>query len=394
MIILNRFVIGGQAVDTIPLAYHLQSHFDILILYGEKEADEIEPSFLLEKYPGLQLKKIRQLRRSVNPFVDLVAFIQLFSAIRNFRPQIVHTHGAKSGFLGRIAAFVCRTPVIVHTFHGHFFHSYFSPFVSQAIAGLERLIGRITTRAVALSETQKAELVGRFHILPEQKVQIIPLGFDMMEPPNAIELRKTFRARYGLDENVVAIGIVGRIVPIKNHELFLEVARRILQSNEVPNAAFLVIGDGDVRRQLEDWLTAHNMLFSTDRIDKATRVLFTSWLTDVEEIMSGLDIIALTSRNEGTPLTLIEAQFFEKPVVCTDVGGVKDTMCDGVTGFLVPPDDPGRFVEKLSAIANDISLRQKMGAAGKSMVQQSFDKQKEVMATVAFYERLIAEKQR
>ena len=123
IIILNRFVIGGQAVDTIPLAWHLSNDFDILILYGEKEKDEVEPQFLLEQYPGLRLKKIKTLQRSINPFYDVVAFFSVLRTIINFKANIVHTHGAKSGFIGRLAAFMAGVPVIIHTFHGHFFHS-------------------------------------------------------------------------------------------------------------------------------------------------------------------------------------------------------------------------------------------------------------------------------
>ncbi len=178
LIVLNRFVIGGQAVDTLPLAYFLSPDFQILILYGEKEKDEIEPEFLLKKYPGLNLKKIDQLRRSVNPLNDIVAFARLAYTIVQFNPDIVHTHGAKSGFLGRLSAWLCYVPVIVHTFHGHFFHSYFSKKISRFIALIERQTAKITTAAVALSVAQKKELVEEYKILPASKLAIIPLGFD------------------------------------------------------------------------------------------------------------------------------------------------------------------------------------------------------------------------
>ena len=177
LIILNRFVIGGQAVDTIPLAWYLKDVFDILIIYGEKEIDEIEPTFLLEKYKGLQLKKIRHLRRSINPLTDLIAFFRVLGAINTFRADIVHTHGAKSGFIGRLSAWLSGVPVIIHTFHGHFFHSYFSKAVSRSIAIVERAVGKITTSAIALSTNQKNELVEVYKILPASKINIVPLGF-------------------------------------------------------------------------------------------------------------------------------------------------------------------------------------------------------------------------
>lgn len=181
LIILNRFVIGGQAVDTIPLAWHLQKDFEIRILYGEKEKDEVEPGFLLKKYPGLHLKKIRFMRRSINPFIDVLAFFSVLGSIIGFKAHIVHTHGAKSGFTGRLAAWLCRVPVIIHTFHGHLFHSYFSSTVSSFISFTERATARITTAAIALSEAQKTELAKEFRIMPAKKLKINPTRFCIQQ---------------------------------------------------------------------------------------------------------------------------------------------------------------------------------------------------------------------
>jgi len=391
LIVLNRFVIGGQAVDTLPLAYFLSLDFQILILYGEKEKDEVEPEFLLKKYPGLNLKKIDQLRRSVNPLNDIVAFARLVYTIVQFNPQIVHTHGAKSGFLGRVSAWVCNVPVIVHTFHGHSFHSYFSKKISRFIAFIERQTAKITTAAIALSVAQKKELVEEYKILPASKLAIIPLGFDY-EINDKNFHRNAFRHKYGLQNNDIAIGIIGRIVPIKNHLFFVRVIKNILSTSVSSRAAFFIIGDGYLRSQIEDELIKEAILFSNEKVTAENRVIFTSWITDMYQVMNGLDIVTLTSLNEGTPLSIIEAQFFKKPVVSTNVGGVKDTMENAKTGFIIQKNDVEAFCEKITLLMTDEDLRLRMGEEGHELAVERFSKKKEVEKTKEFYFSLLKQK--
>ncbi|GEO11630.1 glycosyltransferase [Segetibacter aerophilus] len=392
LIILNRFVIGGQAVDTIPLVWNLRNDFEILILFGEKEKDELEPVFLLDKYPGLQLKKISYLRRSINPLIDIWAFFSVLYAIVKFRANIVHTHGAKSGFIGRISAWLAGVPVIIHTFHGHFFHSYFSPTISTLIAQVERLIGKVTTCAIALSDAQKEELASKYKILPLAKIKIIPLGFafDQVNEPSI--LRNTFRNKYALHPDDVAVGIVGRIVAVKNHFFFNKIVQNLLTTPTANPAAFFIIGDGDLKTQVEKDLQQKGLPFSTRSITKEKRVVFTSWLTEMYEVMNGLDIVVLTSLNEGTPLSIIEAQYFKRPVVCTNVGGVKDTMIDSKTGFLSESNDETTFSKKLRLLIENKELRFQMGDEGYKFVSARFSKQKEVEMTRALYQGLLKEK--
>jgi glycosyltransferase involved in cell wall biosynthesis len=390
LIILNRFVIGGQAVDTLPLAYYLQKDFDVLILYGEKEKDEVEPAFLLHKYKGLILKRVKGLKRSVNPLQDFAAFFQILKVLLHFKPAIVHTHGAKSGLLGRVGAFFCGVPVIVHTFHGHLFHSYFSRFVSGLLVFTERCLSKITSGCIVLSTSQWNDLVKVFKVFPEQKVEIIPLGFDDYNDHNGAALRQVFREKYSLRESDVAIGIVGRIVPVKNHPFFIEVVSKLLKIYADSPPAFFIIGDGELKETLESQLENLHIPFSTQSISSTTRIVFTSWLTDIGEVMSGLDIVALTSVNEGTPLSIIEAQAFGKPVVATNVGGVRDTMVDEETGFYVDKNDLETFCEKSQALIEDAGKRRKMGEAGKRFVAERFSKQREVDMTSNFYFSLLA----
>jgi glycosyltransferase involved in cell wall biosynthesis len=218
------------------------------------------------------------------------------------------------------------------------------------------------------------------------------LGLPNDFTANHPSLREAFRNRYGLTDKDVAIGIVGRIVPIKNHAFFIKVIGSILTSPANRRAAFFIIGDGDLRKQLEDKLVEERIDFNKQGITEKSRVVFTSWLTDIDEVMNGLDIIALTSLNEGTPLSIIEAQFFKRPVVSTDVGGVRDTLEDGRTGFLIAKNDIESFCVKLSLLVNDDQLRVRMGEAGSQLAIERFSKQKEVERTKDFYFSLLQKK--
>ncbi len=181
LIIINRFVIGGQAADTIPLLHRLKDKYAIKIIYGEKEADEIVPLFLLEQFPGLDMQKLPSLKRSINPFADIISTYRIYKIIKAFQPQIVHTHGAKSGVAGRLAAWIYGNCFIVHTFHGHLFHSYFNKLTTRFIILVERALSHITHAAIALSASQKRELVDDFNIFPSSKVYEIPLGLFQPE---------------------------------------------------------------------------------------------------------------------------------------------------------------------------------------------------------------------
>ncbi len=392
LIILNRFVIGGQAADTISLAWHLKDEFKVLVLFGEKEKDEIEPQFLLHKYQGIVLKKNKYLRRSINPFIDIIAFFHVLVTIVRFKPHIVHTHGAKPGFAGRLAAWICGVPVIIHTFHGHFFHSYFSKYISGFLGLMERAVGKITSCAIALSDSQKDELVNQYKILPASKIVVIRLGFDFDGDKDPVAFRQNFRNKYNLQQHDIAIGIVGRIVPVKNHSFFVRVIYQILNSDLKNPPAFFIIGDGDLRLHVEEELHQNHIPFSNKTISPHIRVVFTSWLNDINEVMNGLDIVALTSSNEGTPLSIIEAQFFKKPVIATNVGGVKDSLQDGITGLLVEKNDLISFCKKLGSLINDKELRNIMGREGNKFASVKFSKQKEITVTKSLYFSLLRQK--
>ncbi|WP_153798245.1 glycosyltransferase family 4 protein [Foetidibacter luteolus] len=386
LFLLNRLVIGGQSLDTIPLAHYLaKKNFTVNVVYGDKQPDEEDALFLLKKFPIHNVQKIKHLKRTVNPLKDVLAFIEIYRLIKKIKPDIVHTHGAKSGLIGRLAARMAGVKVIAHTFHGHIFHSYYNSFVSLLVKKAEQFLGSISTAIVAISPFQKNELTGVYKIAPPQKIHVIPLGSD---PANYIQdseiHRASFRKQYNLSENEIAIGIIGRMVPVKNQALFVEVVA-LMMKNGSPNLRFFLVGDGELKPVLQRQLSQAGIVWAEQGNNPAAPVIFTSWVDDITQVLHGLDIVALTSLNEGTPLSLIEAQLCSKPIVATNVGGVRDTISEGETGLLVNSFSPEDFAEKLNLLIQSPSLRQSMGQKGRIFATQKFSRQREVEQTKQLY---------
>ncbi len=388
LILTNRLIVGGISNDIIPLAYYLQPDFDILILYGEKERDEIEARLLLQNYPGLNLKKVKSLQKGFNPLNDIIAYKKIKQEIKNFKADVVHTHGAKSGFIGRIAAHKNKVAAIVHTFHGHHFHSYYNKNISSFISKFERRLAHITTLIIAISKWQKKELAEIYKIIPSEKVATIPLGIETTRNTiEAIQQRNAFRKRYYVDDNTIAIGIAGRIVPVKNLKLFVQVAGSLLKSTS-KKICFFIIGDGVLKKQIQAYCKSLNISY-TENAGDLGNIIFTSWIEDIMPAMHAMDIVMLTSVNEGTPLSLIEAQYCGKPVVATNVGGVRDTLLDGETGFLVESNDLDAMTEKLKLLIENNELRASMGRKAVVFAAENFSKQKEVENYKRLYKQLL-----
>ena len=332
---------------------------------------------------------VSEMKRDINPVNDGKAYQKIKDLIEKFKPDVVHTHAAKSGVIGRMAAEACNVPVIVHTFHGHVFHSYFSEWKTRTFIHIERYLARRSTGIVAISPSQKHELADIYRICPEEKIEIIPLGLDLDKfRTNQNFKRAQFRKQYQIEEDEIAIGIIGRIVPIKNHSLFVAAAAR-LRALTSRKLKFVIIGDGDMRSQMEAEFRAAQIDYSyyPEHPEKTTAIC-TSWLTDMDEVLAGLDIIALTSHNEGTPVSLIEAQAASRPVVSTNVGGVADVVNDQY-GFITPPGDVGRFAEALLKLVNNAELRARFGAYGQQSVLGKYSYHRLVDDMSSYYYRLM-----
>ena len=373
----NRLIVGGPSHNVTLLSAYLSPEFETKLLVGKKDRDEKDATYIADQL-GLVPVEIADMRRSILPFNDILAYFKIKKIIKEFKPDIVHTHASKSGAIGRLAARSGNVKLVVHTFHGHVFHSYFNKLMSSLIVRFERYLAKKTDAIIAISDSQKNELVEVYKIAPTGKVFTIPLGFNLDKFSIDQESKKNiFRNKYGFDKSELLIGIIGRIVPIKNHEMFLEIAA-MLKSNTNKNIRFVIIGDGESRQLVEK--KAHELglsysYFITSPKSKAD-VVVTSWETEIDQALAGLDIVVLTSHNEGTPVSLIEAQAAGKPVVATNVGGVEDAVVHGETGFITAVGDTASFANYVNILIEDSSLREKMGRIGHEYVVKNYSRQR------------------
>ena len=219
--IINRFNIGGITYNVSYLSKYLEPDYQTLLIGGPEEEGEDSSLYIPERL-GLKPKVLSQFQRAINLKADYMAYKEIKKIIKEFKPDIVHTHASKAGAVGRLAAIHCKVPIIVHTFHGHVFHSYFGFFKTEFYKLIERYLAKRSTAIIAISNKQKQELCQKFKIVNENKVHIIPLGFDLTRfTQNKEENRIKFREKYNLKEGQLAIGIIGRLAPIKNHKLFI-----------------------------------------------------------------------------------------------------------------------------------------------------------------------------
>lgn len=388
--IINRFNLGGPTYNAAYLTKYLSPDYETLLVGGEKDESEDSSRFIVDSL-GLHPLIIPEMRRSINPANDGIAYNKIKNIIKRYKPDIVHTHASKAGTLGRIAAFSCNVPVVVHTFHGHVFHSYFSKASTTFYKTVERRLAKKSTKIIALSELQKFELTEIHQICEPAKIEIIPLGFDLNRFHENTDVKRiVFRKEFLLDEDEIAIGIVGRLVPIKNHPLFLQAIHEILEKT-TQKVRFFIVGDGESRQDLFDFARALNIDHIYWPIEKRKSILtFTSWIKDIDIVNSGLDIIALTSLNEGTPVSLIEAQASNKPIVTTDVGGIGNVVEPNKTALLSPSDDYMAFADNLFKVIENKDLRLAMSENGWLFVKEKFHYQRLANDMKALYCKLLS----
>ena len=362
--IINRFNIGGPTYNATFLTRFLHKDFETLLIGGLPEEGESDSLHIPGEY-GITPTIIEELKRKPNIKSDREAYKKIKEIILEFKPDIVHTHASKAGAIGRRAAYACNVPVIIHTFHGHVFHSYFGQLKTKLFKYIERKLARKSTAIIAISEIQKKELSEIHHICPAEKIHVIPLGFDLQKfQDNISEKRKITRETYQLQEEDVAVAIIGRLTKIKNHAFFLEVVENLLLKQE-GTATFFIVGDGELMDEIQEKVSV--------LIEKyQAKIILTSWIKDIATFNAGMDIICLTSDNEGTPVSLIEAQASNVPIITSDVGGVKDILLEGKTGFVIKRGDLEDYVKKLGNLINNKELRMELSSNGWNFVKEKF----------------------
>ncbi|MBL7817957.1 MAG: glycosyltransferase [Saprospiraceae bacterium] len=389
--IINRLNLGGPTLNVAYLTKYLEPEFETMLLSGQKDETEASSEFIIRDL-GLEPQYISSMYRSINPLKDVFAYFEIKRIIKEFKPDVVHTHAAKSGALGRLAASRAGVPVIVHTFHGHVFHSYFGRLKSWVFIQIERYLAKKTTKIVTISAAQRHEIAEIFKIAPLSKFTIVPLGFDLDRfQVNQASKRESFRKEFNVDVETVCIGIIGRLVPIKNHTLFLR-ALKFLNDNTIKKYCAFIVGDGESRNEIEHLATELGIkhIAVPDVKQQDTQLIFTSWRRDIDFVNAGMDIIALTSLNEGTPVSLIEAQAANRAIVSTKVGGISDIAKEGETALLSDINDEEAFFKNLLRLVEDANLRQKLGENGSEFVMAAFSYQRLVKDIRLLYQQLLS----
>ncbi|MBZ9578189.1 glycosyltransferase family 4 protein [Patescibacteria group bacterium] len=371
--IIARLNIGGPAIHTILLTEGLdKSRFEAILVTGLAEKYEGDMFYLAEE-KGVGPIIIPELGCTLNMRNDIIAFWKLFCLIRSERPDIIHTHTAKAGGLGRLAGMFYnllsafsfqpsaqKKCTLIHTFHGHVLHSYFGRIKSALFIRIERFLAIFTDKIIAVSENLRKELV-ELKIAGSHKIVTVALG---------LELEKYLRLenKGSRNRDYKSVGVIGRLVPIKNHKMFLDAAKRIKDTlGFKQRVKFLIVGDGPLRQELENY---------AKRLGISEDVSFRGWIRDLEKVYSELDIVALTSLNEGTPVALIEAQAAARPCVAACVGGVSDVVKEGRSGFLVTSQDTEKFVQAIIKLLDNPGLIKAMGEYGRDKVKDRFSKER------------------
>lgn len=402
--IIDRLNIGGPAKHVTWLTAGLNSdEFETTLIAGIVPPGEGDMSYFARS-AGVTPIVIKEMSRELSPR-DVIVIAKLVRQFFKLKPQIIHTHKAKAGAAGRVAAMIYKwfTPSglwlrprecrIVHTYHGHVFHSYYGKWKTRLFVAIERALARLgTDRIIVVSDQQRREICESFGVGRPEQFCVVPLGLEFDE---LSEDRERLREEIGLSGDEVAIGIVGRLCEVKNHAMFLESAARLVsQSNgSAPQARFVIVGDGHLRTEIEGLVRD---------LGVAGKTVFTGFREDAISMYAGLDIVALTSLNEGTPLTLIEAMGCGRAVAATEVGGVVDVMgdrrqsLDGFTiwdhGITAPSRDAEAFARGLRFLIERPELRHEMGQRGRAFVRSRLSRDRLVSDIEGVYRELICDR--
>jgi len=370
--IINRFNLGGPTYNAAYLTKYLEPKYETMLVGGAKDPSEANSDYIVRNL-GIEPIIIPEMQRSLSVQQDWIAYQKLKTIIKDFNPDIVHTHASKAGALGRLAAHKLGVPVIIHTFHGHVFDAYFGSAQANFYKMVERVMAKYSTQIIAISDQQKDDLVTKYRICNQDKVSVINLGFDLSKFQENQEFKRAhFRQKYQVTDDEIAIAITGRLVPIKNHAMFIDVVRKVLD-NTTKKVRFFIVGDGEERGNIETKLTQCNIEYCDALKSISPKpVTLTSWIKDVDVVNAGVDMVVLTSLSEGTPVSLIEAQASNKPIVSTNVGGISNIVIPNKTALLANTHDVEMFSTHLLSIIEDPQLRQKMSEQGWNFVRDKF----------------------
>ena len=379
--VIARLNVGGPARHVVWLTAALNDErFQSILVTGAVPPGEEDMSGFATTL-AVQPIVIGEMSRAISP-KDFIVIWKLFRIFRRFRPDIIHTHTAKAGTAGRIAGLLYRLTSnrrcrLVHTFHGHVFHGYYGRLATALFLAIERFLARFTDAIIVISPLQLEEIHTRYRIGRQPQFHIIRLGidFDCYDKPANGDLRKEL----GIPSQTFLAGIVGRLTEIKDHAFFLDAVAEWFEANPGADAIFLVIGGGHLRQRLEQ---------RAAELGLHGKVRFLGNRDDPEVFYRALDVLVLTSRNEGTPLTVIEAMACGVPSLATSVGGVPDVIGKEERGLLIEEGDRAGFVRKMNRLREDVDLRQALGRSGAEYVRATYSTGRLIREIRALYETL------
>ncbi len=375
--IITRLSVGGSSIHTILLTAHLdKGDFKSILVKGCEGKDEGDLEDLL-RTKEIQPIFIPQLVREISLRRDLVTFWRLYKLMLRERPDIVHTHSAKAGTLGRLAAKLAGVPIIIHTFHGHLFRGYFGPTKSRVVILAERLLALLSTKIIAVTQSQKEELF-RYRIAPLNKLVSIPLGLELDSLQNLEREKGMFRSELGLNGDDALLGSIARLVPVKGHSFLFRAAKKVIGA--YPKAKFIIIGDGPLRSDLENL---------TRELDIQRNVIFCGFRKDLRKIYADLDIVILTSLNEGLPVAVIEAMASKKPVIAFEVGGVRDLIDPDVSGISIPFGEIDSLADSILFLLRNPAQRDRLGRNGQRKVYPRLNYQRLIGDVERLYYELL-----
>lgn len=355
MQIIARMNVGGPAVIVAELMRGLDSkEFEQVLITGY--CDESEADYLDEVARDIPATRIAGLGRSVSPLADLKAFLGLIKTMRKFNPDVIHTHTAKAGVLGRIASIVAgRRAIRIHTFHGHLLHGYFAKWKTSLIIAIEKFLAHRTNYLIAIGKEVERDLLAAGIGKTAQYRTFFP---GLPQPKESQKSAARAELELELSNSILYCTFVGRLTAIKRPDRLLDIAAQMLARHE--NIHFLIAGEGEL-------FAASKARAESEKLP----VTFLGWRKDIDLIFAASDIAILTSDNEGIPLTLIQAAQAGLPIVAPAVGSISDIVEDGVTGLLSVPS-ASAMAASLSTLINSENLREKMGAAGKLRALEFF----------------------
>ena len=376
--IVTRLNTGGPARHLTTLTRALDSdRYEQWLAAGREGVGEGSMRSFVESQ-GVRLTLVREMVATsrLGP-ADVVAMARIRRLIRDVRPDIVETHTTKAGIVGRLAARLEGSPVVVHVYHGHVLKGHYGAIKTWLARCAERVLARTSDRLIAVSARVKDDLV-KFKVASPDRITIVEPGLDLAPMIRSRHDRGALRHELGLDPGVPLVGIVGRLTPIKNHRLFLTAAAALRAVR--PDLHFVIVGDGELGPEIRAWVR---------RLDLSSSVTFTGWRHDLSRIYADLDVLVSCSKSEGTPFAIIEAMAAECPVVATAVGGVPDLLDDRVTGLLVPPGQPAPLVAAILRLVNDPGFARVLARSAAARAEVRFDSARLASDMDAFYTELL-----